>query len=220
MAPIRVLIADDHPLFRDGMHGLLDSVPDTEVVGEATTGDEAIGLAAALQPDVILMDLKMPGLNGFEATRRIAQTSPHLAVLVVTMLEDDDSVFAAIRAGARGYLLKGANQVETLCAIRAVASGEAIFGPGIAQRLLGYFAAARPAAPRHFPELTEREAEILGLIAQGHSNPEIAAHLALSLKTVQNHVSNIFSKLQVADRAQAVIRAREAGFGHPTGSSG
>src|SRR6185503_14491767 len=139
--------------------------------------------------------------------------SPHIGVLVVTMLEDDDSVFAAMRAGARGYLLKGANQVETLVAIRAVANGEAIFGPGIAQRLLGFFASARPAAPRLFPELTARETEILGLIARGHGNPEIAEHLSLSLKTVQNHVSNIFSKLQVVDRAQAVIRAREAGLG-------
>lgn len=217
MDPIRVLIADDHPLFRDGMHGLLDSVPDTAVVGEATTGDEAIDLAATLQPDVILMDLRMPGRNGFEATRAILQTSPHIGVLVVTMLDDDDSVFAALRAGARGYLLKGANQVETLVAIRAVAAGEAIFGPGIAQRLLGYFAGARPAAARRFPELTERETEILGLIARGRGNPEIAEQLSLSLKTVQNHVSNILSKLQVADRAQAVIRAREAGFGHPTG---
>jgi len=217
MDPIRVLIADDHPLFRDGMHGLLDSVPDTAVVGEATTGEEAIDLAATLQPDVILMDLRMPGLNGFEATRAILQTSPHIGVLVVTMLDDDDSVFAALRAGARGYLLKGANQVETLVAIRAVAAGEAIFGPGIAQRLLGYFAGVRPAAPRLFPELTERETEILGLIARGRGNPEIAEQLSLSLKTVQNHVSNILSKLQVADRAQAVIRAREAGFGHPTG---
>ena len=213
MAPIRVLIADDHPLFRDGMHGLLDSVPDTEVVGEATTGDEAIGLAAALQPDVILMDLKMPRLNGFEATRRIAQTSPHIAVLVVTMLEDDDSVFAAMRAGARGYLLKGANQVETLCAIRAVANGEAIFGPGIARRVMGLFSAQRARPPQAFPELTEREEEILTLIAGGHDNAEIAARLFLSLKTVQNHVSNIFRKLQVADRVQAALRAREAGLG-------
>lgn len=217
MEPIRVLIADDHPLFRDGMHGLLDSVPDTEVVGEATTGDEAIDLAATLRPGVILMDLRMPGLNGFEATRRIIQASPQIAVLVVTMLDDDDSVFAALRAGARGYLLKGANQVETLVAIRAVASGEAIFGPGIAQRVIGYFAAARPVAPRLFPELTTREAEILGLIARGRSNPEIADHLSISLKTVQNHVSTILGKLQVADRAQAVIRAREAGLGHPGG---
>jgi DNA-binding NarL/FixJ family response regulator len=214
MDNIRILIADDHPLFRDGMHGLLDSVPDTEVVGEAATGDEAIALAASLQPDVILMDIKMPGINGIQATREIVHTSPHIGILVVTMLEDDDSVFAAMRAGACGYLLKGANQAEILRAIRAVANGEAIFGPSIARRLLGFFAATRRTVPpRIFPELTEREGEILALIADGRSNEEIAEQLSLSLKTVRNHVSNIFSKLQVADRAQAVIRAREAGLG-------
>jgi DNA-binding NarL/FixJ family response regulator len=214
MEKIRILIADDHPLFRDGMHGLLDSVPDTEVVGEAATGDEAIALAASLQPDVILMDIKMPGINGIQATREIVHTSPHIGILVVTMLEDDDSVFAAMRAGACGYLLKGAKQAEILRAIRAVANGEAIFGPSIARRLLGFFAATRRTVPpRIFPELTEREGEILALIAQGRSNEEIAEQLSLSLKTVRNHVSNIFSKLQVADRAQAVIRAREAGLG-------
>lgn len=214
MDPIRILIADDHPLFRDGMHGLLDSVSDTEVIGEATTGEEAISLAAALQPDVILMDINMPGVNGIEATREILHNSPHISILTVTMLEDDDSVFAAMRAGARGYVLKGANQAEMLRAIRAVANGEAIFSPGIAQRLIGFFSATKPVAPpRLFPELTERESEILALIARGRSNAEIAEQLLLSLKTVQNHVSNIFSKLQVADRAQAVIRARDAGFG-------
>jgi len=214
MEKIRILIADDHPLFRDGMHGLLDSVPDTEVVGEAATGDEAIALAASLQPDVILMDIKMPGINGIQATREIVHTSPHIGILVVTMLEDGDSVFAAMRAGACGYLLKGANQAEILRAIRAVANGEAIFGPSIARRLLGFFAATRRTVPpRIFPELTEREGEILALIAQGRSNEEIAEQLSLSLKTVRNHVSNIFSKLQVADRAPAVIRAREAGLG-------
>jgi len=214
MEKIRILIADDHPLFRDGMHGLLDSVPDTEVVGEAATGDEAIALAASLQPDVILMDIKMPGINGIQATREIVHTSPHIGILVVTMLEDDDSVFAAMRAGACGYLLKGANQAEILRAIRAVANGEAIFGPSIARRLLGFFAATRRTVPPQiFQELTEREGELLALIAQGRSNEEIAEQLSLSLKTVRNHVSNIFSKLQVADRAQAVIRAREAGLG-------
>ena len=210
---IRVLIADDHPLFRDGMHGLLDSVSDTEVVGEANSGEEVVARAAELQPDVILMDIKMPGMNGIEATREILQVSPHIAILVVTMFEDDDFVFAAMRAGARGYLLKGANQMETLRAIRAVANGEAIFGPVIAQRLLTFFAAAPTAPPKVFPELTEREGEILQLIARGQTNEEIAGALGLSLKTERNHVSNIYSKLQVADRAQAVIRAREAGLG-------
>ena len=211
---IRVLIADDHPLFRDGLRGLLESVADTEVVGEAADGEAAVQAAANLQPDVILMDIKMPGMNGLQAMRAILDTSPHIAVLVVSMLEDDDSIFAAMRAGARGYLPKGAGQAEMLRAIRAVADGEAIFGTGIAQRLLNFFSPARPpAVPRIFPELTERETELLGLIASGLSNEAIAERLVLSLKTVRNHVSNIFSKLQVADRAQAVLRAREAGLG-------
>jgi DNA-binding NarL/FixJ family response regulator len=211
---IRVLIADDHPLFRDGIHGLLDSVPDTEVVGEAASGEEAVMLAEALQPDVILMDIKMPGINGLQAMREILHTSPHIHILIVSMLEDDDSVFAAMRAGARGYVPKGSNQAEMLRAIRAVANGEAIFGPGIAQRLIGFFSASRTSVQsRIFPELTEREAEILALIARGRTNEEIAGQLVLSLKTVRNHVSNIFSKLQVADRAQAIIRARDAGLG-------
>ncbi|MDP9409026.1 MAG: response regulator transcription factor [Actinomycetota bacterium] len=212
---IRVLIADDHPLFRDGMHGLLDSVPDTEVVGEAGTGEEAVRLAAELQPDVILMDLKMPGMNGIQATREVLSSNPAIGILVLTMLEDDDSVFAAMRAGAQGYLLKGANQAEILRAIRAVANGEAIFGPGIARRVMRLF--SKPAAlPRAFPELTDREGEILALIAQGRGNQEIAERLGISLKTVQNHVSIVFGKLQVVDRAQAVIRAREAGLGRGT----
>ena len=211
---IRVLIVDDHPLFRDGMHGLLDSVSETEVVGEAAGGEEAISLAESLQPDVILMDIKMPSMNGLQAMREILNTSPHIRILIVSMLEDDDSVFAAMRAGARGYVPKGANQAEMLRAIRAVANGEAIFGPGIAQRLLGFFSTSRPSVPpRIFPELTDREAEVLKLIAHGRTNEEIAEQLVLSLKTVRNHVSNIFSKLQVADRAQAIIRARDAGLG-------
>ena len=213
MNAIRVLIADDHPLFRDGMHGLLDSVEDTEVVGEAATGEEAVGLAAEARPDVILMDIKMPGINGIEATREVLSKNPNIGILVVTMLEDDDSVFAAMRAGARGYLLKGAEQAEVLRAIRAVANGEAIFGPGIARRVMGLFSVEKPRATQAFPELTEREQEILRLIASGHGNAEISSELFLSLKTVQNHVSNIFRKLQVADRAQAAIRAREAGLG-------
>jgi DNA-binding NarL/FixJ family response regulator len=212
MERIRVLIADDHPLFRDGVRTLLQSVPDTEVVGEAATGEEAIAQAAALQPDVILMDLHMPGQNGIEATRTILRVSPHIGILVLTMFEEDDSVFAAMRAGARGYLLKGADQAEILRAIHAVSYGEAIFSPAIAERLTQYFAALGQAALPAFPDLTDREREVLGLIAQGHSNGEIASRLVLSQKTVRNHVSNIFSKLQVADRAQAIIRAREAGW--------
>ena len=177
------------------------------------SGDEVISQAVTLQPDVILMDIKMPGTNGIAATREILAASPHIAILMVTMLEDDESVFAAMRAGAKGYILKGANQAEMLLAIRAVARGEVIFGPNIAKRLLRFFATFQPAAPRVFPELSDRETKLLALMAQGKSNQEIADHLGLTLKTVRNHVSNIFSKLQVADRAQAVLRAREAGLG-------
>ncbi len=211
---IRVLIADDHTLFRDGLRALLASAPDTELVGEAATGQEAISLAASLQPDLIIMDLQMPVLNGIEATRQIVETSPHINILVVTMFDDDRSVFAAMRAGARGYLLKGANHAEMQRAIRAVGSGEAIFSPAVAARLIDYFANIRPAAPPQvFPELTEREREVLKLIAQGYKNAEIASQLVLSLKTVRNHITNILSKLQVADRAQAILRARQAGLG-------
>lgn len=215
MDALRVLIADDHPIFRNGMRALLTSVPGIEVAGEAINGDEAIDLAASLQPDVVLMDLQMPGgVGGIEATRRILATSPHIRVLVVTMFEDDDSVFAALCAGARGYMLKGVNPNEMVRAIQAVGAGEAIFSPTIAQRLIDFFATPRPKimlAPV-FPDLTDREREILNFIVQGHSNQEIAHRLVLSLKTVRNHVSNIFSKLQVADRAQAILLAREAGW--------
>ncbi len=212
--PLRVLVADDHPMFRDGLRALLASAPDAELVGEATTGEEAISLAAELQPDVILMDVQMPGMGGIEATRRVVQDSPHISVLVVTMFEDDATVFRAMRAGARGYLLKGANYKEMLRAIAAVGNGEAIFSPTVAVRLMDYFAGIRPATqPQVFPELSDREHEILDLIAQGHKNPQIAKRLYLSPKTVRNHVSNILSKLQVADRTQAIIRAREAGLG-------
>ena len=211
---VRVLIADDHPLFREGMRGRLDRVADVAVVGEAASGDEAVELAHKLDPHVILMDIKMPGLNGIEATREIQQASPQIGVLVLTMFEDDDSVFAAMRAGAKGYLLKDSGGEGVVHAIRAVASGEAVFGPGVAERIIGFFSAPRAAAPqRAFPELTEREEEVLSLVAQGKSNQQIARQLFVSLKTIRNHVSNILLKLQVADRAQAVIRARDAGMG-------
>jgi DNA-binding NarL/FixJ family response regulator len=214
MDPIHILIADDHTLFRDGLKALFSSLPDTEVVAEAATGAEAVSLAERLQPDVVLMDIQMPGLNGIEATRRIVQTSPHIGIIVVTMFEDDDSVFAAMRAGARGYVLKGADQEEMLRAIQAVARGEALFGPAIAARLQSYFAAPKPdAPPEAFPDLTEREREVLELLAHGLNNGDIAHKLHISRKTVRNHCSNIFSKLQVVDRAQAIIRAREAGMG-------
>jgi DNA-binding NarL/FixJ family response regulator len=214
--PIQILIADDHTLFRDGMKALFGSVADTAVIGEAATGAEAISLAEKLQPDVVLMDIQMPGINGIEATRQIVQTSPRMGIIMVTMFEDDDSVFAAMRAGARGYVLKGADQEEMLRAIRAVARGEALFGPAIAARLQSYFAAPKPDTPKQaFPDLTEREREVLELLAQGYNNGDIAGRLHISQKTVRNHCSNIFSKLQVVDRAQAIIRARDAGLvGH------
>jgi len=212
--PLRILLVDDHPLVRNGLRALLSSVSDMMVVGEAASGEEAISQAAELQPDIILMDLHMPGLNGVEATRRIVQTHPNIGILVLTMLEDDASVFAAMRAGARGYLLKGADQTDVLRAISAAAHGEAIFSPPIARRLMQYFSNMQPLLPQAaFPDLTEREREILGLIALGKSNAEIAEALVLSPKTVSNYVSNIFNKLQVVDRAQAVLRARQTGLG-------
>ena len=213
METLRILVAEDHPLFRKGMISLLSSVPEFEVVGEAATGEEAVARAAELQPDVILMDLQMPEVNGIEATRRILRDDPGVRILVVTLFEDDDSVFMALRAGARGYVLKDADEEEMVLSIRAVGKGEAIFSPAIATRVLAYFAASPQGGPTQaFPTLTDREREILSLIAQGHPNPSIARQLSLSTKTVGNYVSNIFTKLQVADRAQAIIRAREAGL--------
>lgn len=212
--PIRILIADDHPIFRYGMRTLLTAMPDFTVVGEAVTGEEAIHLTETLMPDLVLMDINMPGINGIEATARIREHHPHTAILIVTML-DDDSVFAAMRAGARGYLLKGAEPAETLRAIRAVASGEAIFSPGVAWRLMDYLAhpPVAPANPAEFSELSEREREVLTLIAQGLTNAAIAERLVLSPKTVRNYISEIYSKLQVANRIQAILRARESGLG-------
>jgi len=210
----RVLIADDQQPFREGLLALFQSVSDIEVVGEATTGADAVTLAEALQPDVVLMDFKMPGMNGIEATDKILTASPHIGVIVLTMFDDDDTLFAALRAGARGYVLKGALKAEVLRAIRAVTSGEAIFGPAIARRLIQHFADLSATLPRQaFPELTTREREVLTLIAQHLTNPEIAEQLSLSPKTVRNIASSIFTKLQVIDRAQAIIRARKAGLG-------
>jgi DNA-binding NarL/FixJ family response regulator len=211
--PTRILLADDHAAFRSGLAALLGTVQGVEVVGEATTGEEAVVLALGMQPDIVVMDLNMPGVDGIEATRRIVATSPHIAVLVLSMYEADDQVFGALKAGARGYLLKGADRAELVRAIRAITSGEAIFGPAIARRLAAFFAARPAVEAAVFPELTEREREILDMVARGLSNPEITRRLVLSPKTVRNHVSNIFSKLQVADRAQAIVRAREAGLG-------
>jgi DNA-binding NarL/FixJ family response regulator len=215
---IKVLIADDHVFYREGVRALLSNSPEITVIGEASNGDEVIVKAAELSPHVILMDLKMPGMNGIEATRKIIQGQPTIGILVITMFDDDDSVFAAMRAGARGYLLKDADKDELVRAIAAVEKGGAIFSPAIAQRMIQYFTAspAHSSASKksdEFTELTERELEILELIAQGHNNLVIANKLSLSIKTVQNYVSSILTKLQVADRAQAIVRAREAGFG-------
>jgi DNA-binding NarL/FixJ family response regulator len=211
---IRVLIADDHPLVRQGLQAALAPVPEVEVVAEAATGAAAIREALLHQPDVVVMDLQMPELNGIEATRELGRALPSAAVLVLTMFDDDDWVFAAMRAGARGYVLKGAEHHEIARAILAVAAGEAIFGPAVATRVLAYFAAP-PATPTPFPELTAREGEVLDLIAAGQTNHQIADQLGLSGKTVANHISAIFAKLQVADRTQAILRARDAGLGHP-----
>jgi DNA-binding NarL/FixJ family response regulator len=212
--PLRLLVADDHPVYRDGLRLLLSDRDGIEVVATATSGEEAVALAASTSPDVVIMDLRMGGLNGIEATRQILAAQPATAVLVLTMFEDDESVFAAMRAGARGYLLKGADEEEILHAVRTVARGEAIFGAALAARIAAFFAAPPPtAAPDGFPALTARELEVLTLVAQGLSNGTIAARLYLSHKTVRNHVSNIFAKLQVADRAEAIVRARRAGLG-------
>ena len=210
---IRVLIADDHALFRYGVRAMLASEDGFEVAGEAATGEEAVALAAEMSPDVVLMDIQMPGINGIEATRRIVEADPKVGVVVVTMFEENDSVFAAMRAGARGYVLKGADAAEVIKVVGAVAGGEAHFGPDIARRLMGFFSAPRPAPEEAFPELTAREREVLELMARGLGNPEIARRLYLSDKTVRNHVSNVFLKLRVADRAGAIVRAREAGMG-------
>ncbi len=214
-AAIRLLIADDSQPFRVGLRALIKATPDMTLIGEATDGRQAIALAERLQPDIILMDLMMPSINGIEATRAIVHTSPHIGILVLTMVENDESLFAAMQAGARGYLLKGASRAEMLRAIRDVAAGAAIFSPAIAQRMIGYFSQIQQQAQVYpFPELTEREREILGLVAQHKSNREIALALHLSPKTVRNYTSNVFAKLQVADRAEAIIRARDAGLGH------
>jgi DNA-binding NarL/FixJ family response regulator len=214
MTATRVLVADDHPTFRRGLRALIDSLPDIELIGEAADGETAVAQAAQLLPDVVVMDLNMPGLNGVEATRRIVAANPSIAVLVVTMLDEDESVFAAMRAGARGYVVKGAETEDLLRALESVARGDVVFGPAVASRVLSYL--TRPLSARDpvlFPELSDREREVLELLARGMSNSQIARKLVVSPKTVRNHVSNIFTKLQVNDRAEAVRRAQAAGLG-------
>ncbi|MGQ0573108.1 MAG: response regulator [Pseudonocardia sp.] len=215
--PIRVLIADDHPVVRRGMRALLTSLAGVEVVGEAGTGADAVREAQLARPDVVLMDVQMPAMDGIEATRRLAATMPDVAVLVLTMFEDDETVLSAMRAGARGYLLKGAEQEEIVAALGSVVAGQVVVGPGVAQRLLAALAApATHDVP--FPELTPREREILDRIAAGANNATIAARLGLAPKTVGNHVSAIFAKLRVATRAEAIVRAREGGLGRADGA--
>jgi DNA-binding NarL/FixJ family response regulator len=209
---ITVVLADDHPIVRSGLRALLGSIDGITVLGDADNGHDAVRQAVVQGPDVLVMDIQMPGLDGIQATRMISRDAPRVAVLMLTMYQDDDSVFAAMRAGARGYLLKGAGQDEIVRAIRAVAAGEAIFGPGIAQRMLRLFAAPPPTSVP-FPQLTDRERDVLDLIAAGRPNGEIGRRLGISPKTVANHISSIFAKLQVADRAEAIVRARDAGLG-------
>jgi DNA-binding NarL/FixJ family response regulator len=210
---IRVVIADDHPAFRAGLRLMIDPVDDIEVVGEATTGEQAVAIAAEHRPDVVVMDLRMPDVDGIEATRRLRDAAPESSVVVLTMFEDDDSVFAAMRAGALGYLLKGAEESDILRAIRATASGDAIFGVAIARRVIEHFTSGEKAPSAAFPTLTDREREVLEMIAAGKGNGTIAHELMLTVKTVRNHVSNIFTKLQVTDRAAVIVTARRSGFG-------
>ncbi len=213
--PIRVLVVDDHALFREGLIALLGAAPVTDVVGEGGTGQEALALVEELSPDVVLMDIMMPDMNGIEATRRIVDSHGGTQIIMLTMLEDDDSLFAAMCAGARGYILKGADRAEVLRTVQAVADGEALFGPAIASRLTTFFqsAGSQGATVTPFPDLTDREREVLALIARGLNNTQIAGQLHITGKTVSNHISNIFNKLQVSDRAQAIVKARSAGFG-------
>lgn len=212
MTRVRVLVADDHAIVREGLRAVLAAEDDLEVVAEAETSEDAVRLARELRPDVAVVDLRMPGSGGLDATREMARAVPAVAVLILTMHEDDASVFAAMRAGARGYVLKGSRRGDVVRAIRAVAQGDAIFGPGVAQRVMDFVATAHVRDPV-LPELTGREREVLALVARGRRNADVARELGLTLKTVRNHVSNIVTKLQVSDRAQAVARARDAGLG-------
>jgi DNA-binding NarL/FixJ family response regulator len=218
--PVRIVVVDDHPVFRMGMVALLGSLPGLSVVGEASDADTAVATVVEHGPDVVIMDLHLGASSGIDATRRVVTLQPGIGVLVVTMLDDDETVFAAMRAGARGYLLKGAQPAEIERAIHAVANGEVLFGPTVAARALAQLTgrAAMPAAP--FPELTEREVEVLDLVARGYDNARVARELSLSPKTVRNHLSNILPKLQAVDRAQVIVRARQAGLGTADGRPG
>ncbi len=210
---IRVVIADDHPVVRDGLSALLTSVPSITVTGLAANGREAVRAAVTLRPDVLVMDVQMPELTGVDAASEITRVAPDVAVLMLTMFDDDYSVLAAMRAGARGYVLKGAQQDEIVRAIQSVAAGEAIFGPGIARLVLGLVTEPAATAEDPFAELTSREREVLELIAAGARNAEIARRMSIAPKTVANHISAIFTKLQIADRSEAIILARDAGLG-------
>ena len=211
---IHILLADDHRFFRNGVRALLETVTGFEVIAETSNGEETVRAAFEHKPDIILMDLQMPDMNGIETTRRIVRELPSTGIIIVTMFEDTDSVISAMRAGARGYILKDADEDELIRSIRAVASGEALFGPAIAKRLINFITDVSPVAnPSAFPELTERERGILLEISKDKSNQEIADTLGLTLKTVRNHVSSVLAKLQVTDRREAMSRARAAGLG-------
>jgi DNA-binding NarL/FixJ family response regulator len=214
-APIRIIVADDHPVVRGGLVALLRTIPSLDVVGEAADGETAVRLTHEHRPDVVLMDVRMPGMDGVEATRQIRLQTPESRVLILTMYDDDATVFTAMKAGAQGYLLKESEQDDIVRAVHAVVAGEAIFGPGVAARVLGYFTEPPPAvvAEYPFPELTQREREVLDLLAQGMKNADIATELYLSPKTVSNQLTAIFAKLQVASRGEAIVRAREGGLG-------
>jgi DNA-binding NarL/FixJ family response regulator len=213
MNPIRVVVADDHPMFRSGLRTLVEESATLEYAGEAADGEQAVNVCHQQRPDVVLMDIKMPGVSGIEATRRILADHAEVRILMLTMLEDDTSVFAAMRAGARGYILKGAAPDDIVRAITSVAASEIIFGAAIAARMAEFFHSGTRATAQPFPTLSVREHDILNLIAAGKSNAAIATRLGLSEKTVRNNVSNIFAKLRVADRPAAIVRAREAGLG-------
>lgn len=211
--PIRVVIADDHPVFRAGLRTLVEESPPLEYAGQAAHGQEAVEVCGAAQPDVVLMDIRMPGVSGIDATRQILDARPGTGVLMLTMLEDDTSVLAAMRAGARGYILKGAHPDQILRAITAVASGEVIFGAALAARMADFFRGGPARIAPAFFSLSQREHDVLDLIAAGQSNPAIARQLGLSEKTIRNNVSAILAKLQVSDRSAAIVRARDAGLG-------